>query len=84
MIKITIYILIYVLSVISNWYHVKIAHSKGGIYSNLKTGPSEVIFTFFPGVNTFIIPIAWIFFYPKKGYQINFDGLFNIKKKDDK
>lgn len=70
-------IIIYILSVITVWRFMKIAHSKDGRWYNLNTGVIEVFFTLCPIVNT-IMAIGSYISGPYKNENCN--KFFNIKK----
>ena len=77
-----IIILIYLLSVICNYLHIKIGYSEGGRWENSTPDIAEFWFTFIPVFNTIVGVLSWICFYPIKQSRrkINLIKFFNIKK----
>ena len=79
---IIIFSISYLLSVIITWNFIRIAHSKGGIYSYSKPDLMDVLITFMPILNTFIGVVYWLCFPPNAKYKIDFrlNKFFNVKK----
>lgn len=77
-----IIILVYLLSVIFNYLHIKIGYSEGGRYENSDPEMIEFWFTFIPVFNTIICVVSWACFYPVKQNRRKFNLIkfFNIKK----
>jgi len=74
-----ILIAIYLLSTYGMWKYIQVLFSKGGRLGGGVISGAWIAFMLMPVINT-ISNSAWIFDYPKKGHEICFNSLFNIKK----
>ncbi len=78
--KITIAVVIYLLSVWGMYKTVQRMHSKGGVFSSLDADFLDIIYCFTPALNTVAL-IAWYLIYGKKPKFIkSTNKFFNIKK----
>ena len=71
-------IVVYIVSVISGWFYVKLAHSKNGVWKNVNTDSKDVFVTFCPIINTLFI-VGWVIEFPIKS-EFNFNKFFNVRK----
>ena len=82
---IIVFSVIYIISVIANYWYNHVAFSKNGRYSGLSGGLAELLFTIIPLVNTFSAVIIWGSFNPyykpwEDYYNKIFNKIFNVKK----
>jgi hypothetical protein len=75
---------VYLLSIISFWFWIHLAYSKGGIWEDSQYDTSFVTILFLPLINTVMGVFAWFIDYPikRKKKKINFEKFFLIKKID--
>ena len=76
-------VIIYLLSVVSMWNFLRIAHSKDGIWMYVDTSWSDVFITVLPVYNTvgFIVCfIVWSTDKESSTTSFNINKLFNVKK----
>lgn len=69
---------IYLISCLIAWYYMKLAYSKGGVWSNLNAKRSDIFMIFIPIINSFYF-ILFLTDYPKEG-EVKLNKFFNIKK----
>lgn len=75
---ITTAIIIYIVSVYMMWRYIRIAHSKGGIWENVKTKASDLFMIFLPFSNT-VFAFFNLFDPPRKRKtKRNFNKFFAI------
>jgi hypothetical protein len=80
--KLVIMLFIYIVSVMSMYTWIKIAHSKGGYAEGTPVGTRSIMLTFLPLANTIASIMGWLFFYPagSKDRERSLEEFFEIRK----
>jgi len=73
-----ILLLIYVGSVVSQWWYVHLAHSTNGRWSGLTPDSVDITMMIVPIVNTFVTIFAWVCVFPFPIFS-DCDKFFKIK-----
>lgn len=69
---------VYIISTLTSYKWIQVAHSKDGIWENTNADRGDIIMCFTPVLNTIFGSITWIFVEPKK--DANMNNVFKIKK----